>query len=235
MTAPASTSLDPSVPRAAATLGIEVRLVADLSCPWCYVSFMRLKSLLQPVDAPLIWHPFLLNPHLPRQGIARVHYLARAYGHPLQAQRILARLKQIGGEEGIVFAFDRIRYQPNTAPAHALVLEAAAHGRTLEAVETVFRAFFAEGADIGDAMVLRRLAAGLGLPELSIARLGDPPGMAAIGIAQTQAARLGINGVPICILGGDHVIAGAQPTAALAALLDVERYRQALAQGRQAS
>lgn len=221
----------------AATAGAEVRFVADLTCPWCFVSFVRLRRLLQPVDAPLIWHPFLLNPHLPPQGIARERYLGRAYGHPLQAQRVLAKLEALGRQEGIAFAFDAISSQPNTDRAHALVLAAAACGRTLEAAEAVFRAFFTAGADIGDVALLRGLAAKLGLPAAAIAGIDDPHLLAAVRIAHEQAGGLGINGVPICVLGGDHVIAGAQPATALAALLDVERYRQTLAraQGRQAS
>lgn len=219
----------------AGTAGAEVRFVADLTCPWCFVSFVRLRRLLQPMDAPLIWHPFLLNPHLPPQGIARERYLGRAYGHPLQAQRVLARLEALGRQEGIAFAFAAIRSQPGTDRAHALVLEAAACGRTLEAVETIFRAFFTAGIDIGDLAWLRALAVELGLPAEASARIDDPRALAAVRIAHEQACGLGINGVPICVLGGDHVIAGAQPTAALAALLDVERYRQTLAQEHQAA
>ena len=42
-------------------------------------------------------------------------------------------------------------------------------------------------------------------------------------------SRSGIAGVPVCVFGDDHVIAGAQPAEVLEALLDLERYRLELA------
>ena len=50
--------------------------------------------------------------------------------------------------------------------------------------------------------------------------------------AHERAFALGIAGVPVCVFGDDHVIAGAQPPEVLEALLDLERYRLWLRPGR---
>ena len=44
-------------------------------------------------------------------------------------------------------------------------------------------------------------------------------------LTHASAFQSGISGVPVLVFGEDHVIAGAQPVEAVAALLDLERYR----------
>ncbi len=200
-----------------------VRFVADLVCPWCWIGFARLERLLGGAGgADVTWHPFLLNPHLPPEGVARGRYLERKFGGLAQAQALYRRVQEVGAREGLRFSFGAIRAQPHTARAHALVLAAGDRGRAREAAAAVFRAFFEEGVDIGDPAVLAGLAARLGLPPGAD---GDPALLGRVAAGHRAAAAFGINGVPITVLGEDHVIAGAQPAEALAGLLDLERYR----------
>jgi predicted DsbA family dithiol-disulfide isomerase len=202
-----------------------IRFVADLACPWCYVAFRRLQRLLAQHPAQLVWHPFLLNPHLPAEGVTRTHYLERKFGSLIQAQGTYRRIAEVGTSEGIRFSFGSIRTQPNTVLAHALVLAATERGRLPAAAGAVFRAFFEEGADIGDPATLLTIAQALNLVDAAGPNLADPARLEQVASAHEQAYALGINGVPVCIFGNDHVIAGAQPLKALEALLDLERYR----------
>ena len=206
-----------------------VRLIADLVCPWCYIAFTRLQRLLERTDAHLVWHPFLLNPHLPPRGVTRLHYLERRFGSIAQAQTVHRRVVQAGAREGIAFAFSAIRAQPNAVAAHALVLAAAAHGRQLEAAAALYRAFFVTGDNIGEPGVLTRIASELGLSMPEAGAAGEERMAAQVIAAHERAFALGIAGVPVCVLGEDHLIAGAQPAEALGALLDLERYRLNLA------
>ena len=206
-----------------------VCFVADLVCPWCYIAFTRLQRVVAAAGAALSWHPFLLNPHLPPRGVARIHYLERRFGSVAQAHGVHRRVVQIGDREGIPFAFGAIRAQPNTIAAHALVLAAAGHGRELEAAATLFRAFFANGADIGNAEVLARIGAELGLAVEEIANAAGATAADSVAAAHQRAFAWGIAGVPVCIFGDDHVIAGAQPPEVLEALLDLETYQLELA------
>lgn len=206
-----------------------VCLVADLVCPWCYIAFVRLQRMLAAGAGELTWHPFLLNPNLPARGVTRIHYLERRFGSTAQAQGVHRRVTLAGAREGIPFAFGAIRVQPSTVAAHAVVLAAAAHGRQVEAAAALFQAFFAEGADIGDPALLANLARPLGLSEAEIAHAVSPAAAQRILRAHEQAYGLGIAGVPVCVMGEDHIIAGAQPPEVLAALLDLERYRRAAA------
>ena len=112
----------------------------------------------------------------------------------------------------------------------------------LPAAQALFSAFFERGQDIGNPETLRAIARRAGVPSTG---LEDPAIQARVLEAHESACGFGINGVPICVFGRDHVIAGAQPLEALEALLDLERYRTAAGdpaktacpnvQGRQAS
>ena len=46
-----------------------VCFIADLVCPWCYIAFMRLQRTVAAAGAAMVWHPFLLNPHVPPRGV----------------------------------------------------------------------------------------------------------------------------------------------------------------------
>jgi predicted DsbA family dithiol-disulfide isomerase len=202
-----------------------IRLVADLVCPWCYIAFARVQRLLATRPAELVWHPFLLNPHLPPGGVARSYYLERKFGSVSQAKSAYRRIAEAGAGEGIRFSFATIGTQPNTVLAHGLVLRAAACGSLAPTVSALFKAFFEEGADIGDPEALDGIAKRLGLPVEAGSLADDQDLLGRVAQAHEQAYALGINGVPVCLFGDDHVIAGAQPTEALVALLDLQRYR----------
>lgn len=204
-----------------------VTFVADLVCPWCYIAFTRLRQVLAGSGATLVWHPFLLNPHLPAAGVTRAHYLERKFGSVAQAHGVHRRVTQLGSREGIDFAFGAIRAQPNTIPAHALVLAAARLGRDADLAAALFRAFFVEGADLGREDVLISLAMRVGLGAADVRELTSETAMRLVCAAHDEAYAMGISGVPVCRFGDDHVIAGAQPVEVLEALLDLELYRAA--------
>lgn len=211
----------------------QVRFVADLVCPWCYLGFHRLLALAAARPFRLVWHPFLLNPNLPAEGVPRALYLERKFGTTGLAEAIHRRAAAAAASEGLEIRLGQIARQPSTVAAHAMLLRAGE--RTAQLAAALFEAFFRDGQDLGSAEVLAAIAAGVGLPR------EDPAGTRREVMAAHEAAcRSGIDGVPVFFFGDRHAIAGAQPTACLEALLDLERYRLAqpagpTAQGRQAS
>ena len=94
------------------------------------------------------WLPFQLNPDLPEEGISRKEYIERKFGPG--GSRNYSRVAGVGKEVGIDFAFDDITVQPNTVNAHRLMLYGAKHGREDEVAESLFRAYFQEGAVLTD-------------------------------------------------------------------------------------
>lgn len=202
-----------------------IEVVHDLVCPWCYLGVQRLLRTLHrrpDIASTLVWHPFLLNPDMPRLGMARSDYVVRKFGGEDRARRLYASITEIGRPEGITFRFERIRRTPSSVDAHRLVRFAAREGRADELAMALFAAHFTEGLDIGDVFILTALAGSVGL-DMAAARdfLESDAESEAIHSENLRAHRLGINGVPCFVLGGRHAIAGAQEAEVIERLLDV--------------
>ncbi len=202
-----------------------VEVVYDLVCPWCYLGVRRLfRTMHRRPDLlfDLCWRPFLLNPDMPRAGMARSDYVIRKFGGEDRARRLYASVTEIGAAEGVEFRFDRIRRTPSSVEAHRLVRWAAPQGRSDEMAEALFAAHFADGLDIGDHLVLRDIAAHAGLdPVATAAFLRSDEDVDAVHADNLRAHRLGINGVPCFVVAGRHAIAGAQEPEVIERLLDV--------------
>lgn len=170
----------------------------------------------------LEWRPFLLNPDMPRTGMSRADYLIRKFGAEDRARRLHTTISDLGAAEGIIFNFQNIRRTPDSVDAHRLVHEAAKSGGAAALVGHIFEAHFVEGLDIGDSTVLASLAGRVGMDEqeaLLFLQQGD--GVEQVYAENLRAHRLGINGVPCFIIGGEHAISGAQETEVLERLIDL--------------
>ena len=206
-----------------ARLGIEV--VHDLVCPWCFLGQRRLMRTLRrrpDLLTDITWRPFLLNPDMPRGGMARADYIIRKFGGEERARRLYASITEIGKAEGISFRFDLVRRTPSSVDAHRLVRFAGSYGLATEMVEALFATHFTEGRDIGDLAVLVETAVMIGLDASETQRflLSDTE-TDSIHAENLRAHRLGINGVPCFVIGDGHAIAGAQECEVIERLLDV--------------
>ncbi|WP_309139574.1 DsbA family oxidoreductase [Siccirubricoccus sp. G192] len=204
---------------------LPIEVVFDLVCPWCFLGIRRLRRMLRgrpDIGAELIWRPFLLNPDLAPHGVARQDYIMRKFGGEERARRLHGTIAELGRTEGIDFRFDRIRRVPHSLDAHRLVRWAGRFGAADTMVEAIFHAYFAEGAEIGDAGVLAAIAGQQGLDAIAARRfLATVAEVEAVHADNLRAHRLGINGVPCFVVAGRHAIAGAQEPEVLERLLDV--------------
>ena len=192
-----------------------IQIASDVICPWCYIGKRRLEKALESlkgeVDARIEWLPFQLNPDMPEQGVARAEYRRAKFGSVEKAKSLDARVAQEGAGEGISFAFDRMQRTPNTVAAHRLIDLAQAQGKSGPVVDALFRAYFEEARDIGDAAVLKDIADGAkvtGWPESTDkARVAEQEG---------QVRDWGISGVPTFIFDKKSGLSGAYPPEQLA-------------------
>ncbi len=204
---------------------LQIEVVFDLVCPWCFLGAERLRRTLRQrpdLAADLVWRPFLLNPDIAPGGVARQDYVLRKFGGEDRARRLHATIAELGRAEGIRFAFDRIRRIPPSLDAHRLVRLADRVGLADRAVLALFEAHFCEGLDIGDQGVLALIGGAIGLDVAATRRaLASAQETEAVHADNLRAHRLGINGVPCFVVQGRHAIAGAQEPEVLDRLLDV--------------
>jgi predicted DsbA family dithiol-disulfide isomerase len=203
----------------------ELQVFIDVICPWCYVGKRRMERALAMLGAmPRIrvsWHPFELNPDMPRQGIERRIYRMRKFGSWERSLRLDAELTQLGAQEGIGFRYDLITRTPNTFNAHRLIWLARDRDGGQDAfVEALLRAYFTQGRDIGDSMVLAEIASAAGMDPSEVTGFLEGEQGAREVAQEEEAARMaGLSGVPAFFLDGAPLVVGAQPPQALASAL----------------
>jgi predicted DsbA family dithiol-disulfide isomerase len=166
------------------------------------------------------WLPFQLNPDLPEEGISRKEYIERKFGPG--GARNYSRVAGVGKEVGIDFAFDNITVQPNTVNAHRLMLYGAKHGREDEVAESLFRAYFQEGANLTDKAALATVGERAGLDRAALeAYLASDEDRDAVLRGDIEARQSGVNGVPCFIFNRRTAVSGAQePDTLLHAMLE---------------
>src|SRR4051794_24498154 len=148
--------------------GMKVEIWSDVVCPWCYIGKRRFETTLarfQHADqVEVIWRSFQLDSDAPLEsGLTVTEMLAGKYGVGLeQAAAMNDRVTSIAAEEGLDYHLDKAKYT-NTFDAHRLIHLAAERGLRNEMKERLMRAYFTEGASVGNADTLVRLAAEVGL------------------------------------------------------------------------
>lgn len=203
---------------------VEITVIFDTVCPWCYVGKRRLEAALRlrpELDVQQRWRPFLLNPEMPSDGMERNTYLTRKFGTESRVRRVYGAIGNAGQSVEIDFAFDRIRHTPNSVNSHRLVRFAERHGKSDAAVESLFQHYFVNGKNIGEIDVLLKIGAELGLsePDLTSYLTGDEDADL-IYNENTHAHRRGINSVPTFVFCGSMAISGAHESQVLARMLD---------------
>jgi predicted DsbA family dithiol-disulfide isomerase len=204
---------------------LTVDIVSDVVCPWCFIGKRRLESALAmapDLDVDLRWRPFQLDSTIPPGGISRQEYVNRKFG-PDRASEIYNRVRAVGAEVDIPFAFEKITRSPNTLDAHRALRWALDAGCQELLKERLLQLYFLEGADVGDHDVLADAAAVCGMDrEETRRRLDSDEDVESVREEIDRIHKLGVNGVPFFIFGGKYALSGAQPPEAL-----VQAMRQA--------
>lgn len=202
---------------------ISIDIVSDVMCPWCYIGKRRLEAALKQVPdikVEVRWHPFQLDSTLPKEGKDRQAYLNDKFGGPERASEIYARIKEVGLEEGIEFAFDKITRSPNTLDSHRLILWSRADELQDEVVERLFKAYFLDGEDLTKSETLVRISDEAGMQSDLVEQLYETDSDLEKTKAHiARAQELGVTGVPCFIIDGRFVIAGAEKAETLAAAI----------------
>jgi predicted DsbA family dithiol-disulfide isomerase len=204
---------------------------ADLSCPWCWIGWHRLRrALSQEPRGSVQVRPraFELQPDLPPEGMATEDFYPRKFGSPEAMLKAFERARAEGARAGVELRFDRMRRAPNTRLAHRLVKIAGRRGHALKAFQALFAGHFGQGADLSEAEQAVALVAAAA-PDLEAdalrAALDAGEGEDAVAAEEALAARLGITAVPFFLAGQSVALSGAHEPAVLRELLAAARQR----------
>lgn len=193
---------------------IKLDIISDPICPWCYIGKAQLdQALNERPNHPfnIEWHPFQLNPQMPRDGMDRRAYLETKFGGTDGALKAYAPIVERAENAGLKIDFAAIKRTPNTLDAHRLIHWGGVEGRQTAIVSALFKAYFVEGRDIGAAEVLADIADSAGLDAALILRLLASDGDRDDIMAKDASLRkMGVTSVPTFIVDGKHAVPGAQ-------------------------
>jgi predicted DsbA family dithiol-disulfide isomerase len=192
---------------------VKLDILSDPICPWCYIGKVQLeRALAERPDHPFVveWHPFQLNPDMPREGVDRQAYLKSKFGD--RAEEIYGQIAQHFETIGVEANLDAIPRTPNTLDAHRMIHWAGIEGKQNAMVDALFRANFVEGRDIGNREVLADIADGIGMDASVVLRLLESDAdEQAIRDRDAHSREMGVNAVPTFIVASRHAVPGAQP------------------------
>jgi predicted DsbA family dithiol-disulfide isomerase len=198
----------------AANLVVPIDMVSDVVCPWCYIGkslIERAIAMAPEIEVELRFHPYFLNPWVPRQGMSRDDYLIAKFGSVEAYNANSGRVEAAAAAVGLTYARDRIKRQPNTLDCHRLILWAGATRKSAAIKQRLMEINFSEGGDLSDRDVLVQAAVDCGLDGEHIRALLESN--ADIDLVEAEVANAkeaGIEGVPCFIFGGIFAVSGAQ-------------------------
>ena len=180
-------------------------IYADFICPWSYIGMDRVARLARERDIQLNWHPYLLRPEIPAGGIPLSSTLP-----PDRLERSEAAIRESVITAGL--PFNRPALVPSTRLAHELGMLAETKGLSDTYHRAVFKAYFAEGLNIGDRETLLKIGGDIGMDHDEIQEaLGSGRYREAIERATDEAFARGIRSVPNYIFASGKGFSGAQP------------------------
>lgn len=203
---------------------VRVEVFSDVVCPWCYIGKRRLESAAAnlsvkgfTLDLAMEFRPFQLDPiAAPDIATPVSQAYAKKFGSEQRASELITHVTEVAARDNIVFRMDRA-LRANTMLAHRLSYIALRdYGVQLQTrlEESLFKAYFTDGENIGDIDVLMTCARDAGMDsELTRHQLLRNEGLAEVESQLRLAAEIGISAVPTFIFDGKWSVPGAQEIA----------------------
>ena len=154
--------------------------------------------------ASRVWLPFDLHPEYPPEGMPRAE-LRRRYGEDSDK-----RLRELFERNGL--RFNPPAVMPNSGDALRVTELARDRGLHEELHDRLMDAVWANAENIGDHDVLRTHADAAGLDRVDVDRvLAGDDDRDRVRAATTEAASIGISGIPAFLLDSRLLVLGAHP------------------------
>uniref|UniRef100_A0A1D1Z3D6 Uncharacterized protein ywbO n=2 Tax=Anthurium amnicola TaxID=1678845 RepID=A0A1D1Z3D6_9ARAE len=159
-------------------------------------------------DFEVRWHPFILSPSAPKEGMKKADFYKQKFGH--QYESITSRMREVF--RGLGFEYDLSGLWGSTLDSHRLITFAGTQGFDKQncLVEELFVNYFTQGKYIGDRQVLLEAARKAGI-EGAQELLEDPSkGLKEVQEELERYSRE-ITGVPHFVINGRRELSGGQP------------------------
>ena len=191
---------------------IQIDVVTDIVCPWCFIGIKRLHKVLAETgtEALILHHPFFLDPAVPPEGIDVAEKMRKRFGG--DPAPMFARVEAEARKSGIALDLSKQPRMRPTAAAHTLIRHALDKGTQDALATALFEAHFIAARNIADPDVLAEIGAQHGFTSDEARRLATDAAELEITRQQAaDAAQGGISGVPFFVFNRRLALSGCQP------------------------
>ena len=201
-----------------------LEIFSDYVWPWCYFITGRIEKLKRNYEIDIRWIAFPLHPDTPSQGLTLEELFA---GRPIDVNQLMQRLQQVAAEEGLPFGKRTKTY--NSRLAQELSKWAESEGKGDQFHDTVFKAYFAEGKNIGLIETLVEVARSVGLSDKDAQTMLETRAYReAVDRDWSRSRLMGVTAVPTFVIN-QQAIVGAQPYEVLEQFLKANQVSERIA------
>ena len=203
---------------------MELDVVIDVVCPWCFVGKRQLDRALKArpgAVSEVRYRPYQLSPDTPPEGVDRNAYYEKKFGDSPQFRAARQQLMELGEDLGIKFDFTSECRIANTLDAHRLLRWALGADVQDAVAEGLMRAYFEDCKFLGDHGLLVEIASDAGMDAALVGELLASDRDKALIVREiTLAQEAGIRGVPMFVFAGKGALSGAQGADTLIRAID---------------
>lgn len=199
---------------------IKITYWSDYACPYCYIGEARMKKAIENLGisdkVEIQMKSFELDPTASSKVVGpTTDRFATKYGLTKEmAAKQIEQISELGRGEGIDFRYASTMYT-NTLDAHRLTKLAQSKGDAElsdKIVDALFDAYFTKNLELSDHQVLLQIAEAVGIDaEEAKEVLESDKYEAEVRADESEAAKMGIHGVPFFVVGEKYSLSGAQP------------------------
>ena len=196
-------------------MALKITMFSDFVCPFCYIGFEVIRKLKPEFNIDLEWRGYQIHPEWPPEGIPAEQVRTPSDMDARRAawQRITAMAEAEGLEikPPVLFTSSRA--------ALAACEFAREKGGADELEGRIYRAYFVDGANIGDARLVARLGAECGFDEKEVAQaIAAPRYELRLKNNALAARQRSVSGVPTFFIG-QYPLVGAQSSQVMRQIL----------------
>ncbi|KAM3363682.1 putative protein YwbO isoform X1 [Capsicum galapagoense] len=191
---------------------IRIDISSDTVCPWCFVGKKNLDKAIaltnDQYDFEIKWHPFLLNPSAPKEGVNKKDYYRNKFGP--RSEQMMSKMSEVF--KGLGLEYNMSGLTGSSLDSHRLLYFAGQQGldKQNNLAEELFLGYFTQERYIGDREFLIEAATKVGV-EGAANFLEDPNNGLKEVNEELQHYSSNISGVPHFVLNGKYQLSGGQP------------------------
>ena len=207
---------------------VRIDVVSDVVCPWCYIGKRRIEKAIEDTQSSdnvqvknveIVFHPFQLDPNIPKEGIDFQTYMKNRFGSNFVEK--FHQVEQVAQTEGLDFDFSNLPKAINTFTLHRILTVALQDGIQSEVKESLMKAYFVDRQDLTQETILIEIMKNCGWSaEKTLEIIHSDIATDEVKEEMNYYRQLGVTGVPFFIFNQKYAVSGAQPADVFAEIIE---------------